>query len=45
MKKNKKQSEAKRNYEKGQIFVKIMAGILALLMLVATGSTLIFALL
>ena len=34
----------KHHYDKGQIFVKIMAGILALLMVVATGATLIYAL-
>lgn len=48
MKKEKKQQEKvkkTKNYDKGQIFVKVMAGILALLMVVAAGSTLIFALL
>ena len=45
MKKNKKVYNSQRKYEKGQIFVKVMAGILALLMVVAAGSTLIFALL
>ena len=47
MKENKKeQKEIKkhRNYDKGQIFVKIMAGFLALLMVVATASTLIYSL-
>lgn len=47
MKKEKKQQEKiKKNkgYDKGQIFVKVMAGILALLMIVATSSTLIYAL-
>ena len=34
----------KHRYDKGEIFVKIMAGILALLMVVATGATLIYAL-
>ena len=37
---NKKQ----RNYDKGQVFVKVMAGILALLMLSGTVVTLVFAL-
>lgn len=37
---NKKQ----RNYDKGQIFVKIMAGFLAFLMVIATSGTLIYAL-
>lgn len=33
-----------RHFDKGEIFVKIMAGFLALLMVLATGATLIFAL-
>lgn len=47
MKKEKKQQEKikkNRNFDKGQIFVKVMAGILALLMIVATGSSLIYSL-
>ena len=47
MKKEKKKKEKikkNRNYDKGQIFVKVMAGFLALLMIVATSSTLIYAL-
>ena len=40
----KKKVEKKQKYDKGQIFVKVMAGFLALLMLVGTISTLIFAL-
>lgn len=40
MKKNKEQ----KKYDKGQIFVKVMAGFLAILMLVATCGTLIYAL-
>ena len=47
IKKEKKQKEKKKknkSYDKGQIFVKVMAGILALLMIVATSSTLIYAL-
>lgn len=45
-----KQKESKENikkrkeFNKGRIFVKVMAGILALLMLTATMGTLIFAL-
>lgn len=35
----------KRQYDKGQIFVKIMAGILALLMIAGVSITLIYALL
>lgn len=46
MKKNKQKNlEAKKHkYDKGQIFVKVMAGILALLMVSATAGTLVFAL-
>lgn len=48
MKKEKKQQEkvkkTKVYYDKGQIFVKIMAGILAILMIAATASTLIYSL-
>ena len=47
MKKEKKQQEKikkTRNYDKGQIFVKVMAVILAILMIVATASSLIYAL-
>lgn len=40
--KNKKEKVHKNN-DKGQIFVKIMAGMLALLMVVAASGTLIFA--
>ena len=41
--KNKKEQKNK-NYDKGQIFVKIMAGILALLMVAGTAITLVYAL-
>ena len=41
MKENK---ENKTNYDKGQIFVKIMAGVLAVLMVAGTGITLVYAL-
>ncbi len=47
MKKDKKQQEKTkkaRKYDKGQIFVKVMAGILAILMVVATASSLIYSL-
>lgn len=40
----KKKVEKKQKYDKGQMFAKVMAGFLALLMLVGTISTLIFAL-
>lgn len=45
-KKEKQQEKVKktRHYDKGQIFVKVMAGILAILMLLATASTLIYSL-
>ncbi len=36
--------EKKHKYDKGQIFVKIMAGILALLMMVGTVASLVYAL-
>ncbi len=42
MKKN-NQNKEKRKYDKGQIFVKVMAGILALLMLGAGCMTIIYA--
>lgn len=34
-----------RKYDKNEIFVKVMAGLLALLMLIATGATLMYCLL
>lgn len=43
-KKEQKEKAPKRQYDKGQIFVKIMAGVLALLMVAGTGVTLIYAL-
>lgn len=43
-KKEEKVKKAKRQYDKGEIFVKIMAGILALLMVAGTGITLVYAL-
>ena len=45
MGKNKKiQNEKQRNYDRGQVFVKIVAGILALLMVAGALATLGFAL-
>ena len=41
--KNKKE-EKNKNHDRGQIFVKIMAGVLALLMVAGTGITLVYAL-
>lgn len=43
-KKDKKVKTSKKQYDKGQVFVKIMAGILAILMVAGTGITLIYAL-
>lgn len=43
-KKDPKMKKQKRQYDKGQVFVKIMAGILAVLMVAGTGITLIYAL-
>ena len=43
--KNKKiKNKEQRHYDKGQIFVKVMAAFLALLMIGGTGITLIYAL-
>ena len=39
-----KKKENKKQYDKGQVFVKIMAGVLALLMLAGTVITLVYAL-
>ncbi len=44
MKKNNENKIKKRQFDKGQIFIKIMAGILALLMILATSATLIYSL-
>ena len=47
MKQQKKQQEKgnkTKNYDKGQIFVKVMAGILVALMVLAAASTLIYSL-
>lgn len=41
----KKDKKARKEFNKGRAFVKITAGVLAFLMLLATGATLIFALL
>ena len=42
-KKVKKTEKKNRGYDKGRIFVKVMAGILAVLMLGGTIMTLVFA--
>ena len=43
-KENKEQRKKRKEFDKGRVFVKIMAGILVLLMLTATGTTIIYAL-
>ncbi len=43
-KKNQKEKMIKKQYDKGQVFVKIMAGILTILMLAGTIGTLVYAL-
>ena len=43
--KKKEPKEKKRRIDKGQVFVKIMAAILAVLMVAGTGVTLVYALL
>ena len=40
----KKKKEQKKQYDKGQIFVKVMAGVLTVLMLGGTVISLIYAL-
>lgn len=37
-------NKPKRHYDKGQVFVKVIAGIITVLMVVTTGATLIFSL-
>ena len=47
MKNNKEKNlknKEQRKYDKGQIFVKVMAGILALLMILSVAAKLIFSL-
>ena len=43
-KEKKVKNKEQRNYDKGQVFVKIMAGILAILMVLSIAASLIFAL-
>ena len=45
MKKDKVKNKAQKKYDTGQVFVKIMAGILALLMLLSVAGSLVFYLL
>lgn len=41
---NKIKNKEKRNFDKGQVFVKIMAGILAVMMVMSVAATLIYSL-
>ena len=43
-KENKIKNKEQRKFDKGQVFVKIMAGILAILMVLSIAASLIFAL-
>lgn len=43
-KENKVTNKVKRNFDKGQIFVKIMAGILAFMMVMSVAISLIYSL-
>lgn len=43
-KKNKIKNKEKRHFDKGQVFVKIMAGILAIMMIMSVAGTLIYSL-
>lgn len=42
--KKEKKKETKKPIDKGQIFVKIMAGVLCILMVAGTGVSLVYAL-
>ena len=47
MKNNKEKkikTKQQKQFDKGQVFIKIMAGILALIMILATSATLIYSL-
>ena len=44
IKEKKIKNKEQRKYDKGQIFVKVMAGILALLMVLSVAASLIFSL-
>lgn len=43
-KENKIKNKEKRNFDKGQIFVKIIAGILALMMVMSVAVSIIYSL-
>lgn len=44
VKENKRKNKEQRQYDKGQVFVKIMAGILAVMMVMSVAATLIYSL-
>ncbi len=44
MKEKRIKNKEQKRYDKGQIFVKVMAGILALLMVLSVAASLIFSL-
>lgn len=44
MKTEKIKNKEQRRFDKGQVFVKIMAGILALMMILSVSATLIYSL-
>lgn len=44
-KQNKEEKKKRKEFNKGRAFVKVMAGIIAFLMIAATAMTLIYALL
>lgn len=43
-KQNKEEKKKRKEFNKGRVFVKVMAGIIAFLMIAATAMTLIYAL-
>lgn len=44
VKENKIKNKEQKQYDKGQVFVKIMAGILAVMMVMSVAATLIYSL-
>ena len=44
MKKEKIKNKEQKRFDKGQVFVKIMAGVLALMMILSVSATLIYSL-
>lgn len=44
MKKEKIENKEQKRFDKGQVFVKIMAGILAFMMILSVSATLIYSL-